>query len=254
MAGAPSLPQRLGGMGLVLHHTGHSTTRKAFGRAYRIIRRIYIYINIYFYIYIYLFLYIYIYRCVAHSSKRTASSTRISLGQPPTVRCSLSATFRHSFDKLAWSYSTVKPTANFDHIQVLNTKWSYQMDGSYRRISHCLFCERSPQQLPWECHLQLWYPFDHDPSMIRTWTRHLAPACSPMLLVAVRRRILYWKLPAFRAPAIYSNFTKCCACHEKWHCNITKCCACHQNWHCMTLRHHQIQCLPHHEMLLRLPR
>ena len=118
MAGAPSLPQRLGGMGLVLHHTGHSTTRKAFGRAYRIIRRIYIYISIY----ICISISIYIYRCVAHSSKRTASSTRISLGQPPTVRCSLSATFRHSFDKLAWSYSTVKPTANFDHIQVLNTK------------------------------------------------------------------------------------------------------------------------------------
>ena len=33
--------------------------------------------------------------------------------------------------------------------------------------------------------------FDHDPSMIRTQTRHLAPARSPRLLFALRRRILY---------------------------------------------------------------
>ena len=39
------------------------------------------------------------------------------------------------------------------------------------------------------------------------------------------------KITTFRAPATYPNFTKCCACHEKWHSNITKCCACHKKWH-----------------------
>ena len=39
--------------------------------------------------------------------------------------------------------------------------------------------------------------FDHDPNMIRAWTRHLAPARSPRLLFALRRRILYWKLQHF---------------------------------------------------------
>ena len=39
--------------------------------------------------------------------------------------------------------------------------------------------------------------FDHDPTMIRPWTRHLAPARSPRLLLALRRRILYWKLQHF---------------------------------------------------------
>ena len=39
--------------------------------------------------------------------------------------------------------------------------------------------------------------FDHDPNMIRPWTRHLAPARSPRLLFALRRRILYWKLQHF---------------------------------------------------------
>ena len=39
--------------------------------------------------------------------------------------------------------------------------------------------------------------FEHDPSMIRPWTRHLAPARSRRLLFALRRRILYWKLQHF---------------------------------------------------------
>ena len=39
--------------------------------------------------------------------------------------------------------------------------------------------------------------FDHDPTMIRPWTRHLAPARSRRLLLALRRRILYWKLQHF---------------------------------------------------------
>ena len=36
-----------------------------------------------------------------------------------------------------------------------------------------------------------------DSTMIRPWTRHLAPARSPRLLSALRRRILYWKLQHF---------------------------------------------------------
>ena len=38
---------------------------------------------------------------------------------------------------------------------------------------------------------------EHDTNMIRPWTRHLAPARSPRLLFALRRRILYWKLQRF---------------------------------------------------------
>ena len=38
---------------------------------------------------------------------------------------------------------------------------------------------------------------EHDPSMIRPWTRHLAPARSRRLHFALRRRILYWKLQHF---------------------------------------------------------
>ena len=39
------------------------------------------------------------------------------------------------------------------------------------------------------------------------------------------------KNTTFRAPAIFPNFTKYCAYHEKWHLNFTKYCACHEKWH-----------------------
>ena len=39
-----------------------------------------------------------------------------------------------------------------------------------------------------------------------------------------RRAQILLKITTFPAPAIIPNFTKCCACHEKWHMNFTKCC------------------------------
>ena len=104
-----------------------------------------------------------------------------------------------------------------------------------------------------------------DPSMIRAWTRHLAPARSPRLLFALRRRILYWKLQHFAlrlstqispntapatksdtprspntAPATQNDSHDWCPSHMTRHLqcaeqqisssNITKCCACHAKW------------------------
>ena len=101
--------------------------------------------------------------------------------------------------------------------------------------------------------------------MIRPWTRHLAPACSPRLLFALRRRILYWKLQHFAlrlsiqispntapatktdtprspntAPATQNDSHDWCPSHMTRHLqcaeqqisasNITKCCACHAKW------------------------
>ena len=100
---------------------------------------------------------------------------------------------------------------------------------------------------------------DHDPSMIREWTGHLAPARSPKLLFALWRRILYWKLQHFAlrlSTQISSNIVPATKSHTptspnaapatkshtptspnaapatKSHSNITKCCACHEKWHC----------------------
>ena len=104
---------------------------------------------------------------------------------------------------------------------------------------------------------------EHDPNMIRPWTRHLAPARSPRLLFALRRRILYWKLQHFAlrlsiqispntAPATKTDTPRSPNtapatqndAHDWWHViynlqcaeqqisssNITKCCACHARW------------------------
>ena len=104
-----------------------------------------------------------------------------------------------------------------------------------------------------------------DPNLIRAWTRHLAPARSPRLLFALRRRILYWKLQHFAlrlstqispntapatksdtptspntAPATKNDAHHWLSSHMKRHlqcaeqraspANLTKCCACHAKW------------------------
>ena len=68
---------------------------------------------------------------------------------------------------------------------------------------------------------------EHNPSIIRTQNRHLAPAASGTLLVPSWRRFCMVNT-TFRAPAISQNVTKCCACHEKSPSNFTKYCACHE--------------------------
>ena len=80
--------------------------------------------------------------------------------------------------------------------------------------------------------------FDHDPSMIRTWSEHdptmnSSSRTRPFAEVTFRASETHFalKITTFRAPAIYPNFTQYCACHEKWHSNITKCCACLEKWH-----------------------
>ena len=72
---------------------------------------------------------------------------------------------------------------------------------------------------------------------IRTWSEHdptmnSSSRTRPFAEVTIRASETHFvlKITTFRAPAIYPNFIKYCACHEKWHSNITKCCACHEKW------------------------
>ena len=80
------------------------------------------------------------------------------------------------------------------------------------------------------------------------------------------------KITTFRAPAIYPNFTKYCACHEKWQSDITKYCACPEKWYAslivvtyatsftmrgatgITLQPHQMLRLPRKKRLVLGPR
>ena len=78
---------------------------------------------------------------------------------------------------------------------------------------------------------------EHDPTMIRTWSEHdptmnSSSRTRPFAEVTFHASETHFvlKITTFRAPAIYPNFTKYCACHEKWHSDITKYCACHEKW------------------------
>ena len=76
--------------------------------------------------------------------------------------------------------------------------------------------------------------FDHDPSPIRTWSDHeiakLNPPFAELTFSPLGNAFCIVKNTAFRAPAIYPDFTKYCAFHKKWHSKTTKYCACHVKW------------------------
>ena len=76
-----------------------------------------------------------------------------------------------------------------------------------------------------------------DSTMIRTWSEHdpsmnSSSRTRPFAEVTFRASETHFvlKITTFRAPAIFSNFTEYCACHEKWHSDITKYCSCHEKW------------------------
>ena len=76
------------------------------------------------------------------------------------------------------------------------------------------FAEISPKQL--KRHLQC----GTGPTMIRAWNRQSATRLATEVTFRARHEHFLLKNTTFRAPAIIPNFTKCCACHEKWHCNF----------------------------------
>ena len=102
-----------------------------------------------------------------------------------------------------------------------------------------------------------------DPTMIREWNRHSATRLATEVTFHAHHRHFVLKNTTFRAPAIIPNFTKYCACHEKWRFNFTKYCACHAKWiswsirdtpeTLFTMRGTTGGILQHHQ-ILRLPR
>ena len=92
---------------------------------------------------------------------------------------------------------------------------------------------------------------DHDPTMkTQTATRRAAE-----VTFRAGQKQLLLKITTFPGPAIIPHFTKCCACHKKWHMNFTKCCAWHKK---VTHELHQMLRLPQkvtHELhqMLHLP-
>ena len=72
---------------------------------------------------------------------------------------------------------------------------------------------------------------ENDPTMIRAWNRQSAQCVATEVTFRARPEHFLLKNTTFRAQSYIQTFTKCCACHEKWHLNVTKYCACHKKWH-----------------------
>ena len=72
---------------------------------------------------------------------------------------------------------------------------------------------------------------EHDPRPFREWTRQSAPRRANRVTFRAPDKYFLLKNTMFRAPAIFPNSTKYCACHEKCHLTFTKYCACHEKWH-----------------------
>ena len=72
---------------------------------------------------------------------------------------------------------------------------------------------------------------ENDPRPFRPWTRQSATRHATEVTFRAPDERFVLKNTTFRAPAIFPNFTKYCAYHEKWHLNFTKYCACQEKWH-----------------------
>ena len=72
---------------------------------------------------------------------------------------------------------------------------------------------------------------EHDPRPFREWTRQSATRHANRVTFRAPDEYFLLKNKMFRAPAIFPNSTKYCACHAKWHFNFTKYCVYHEKSH-----------------------
>ena len=144
----------------------------------------------------------------------------------PTAPNTARATRNDSHD---WSLSHVKRPVQCAEHQESNSNL-HQIYCACHKIFSWRFQRKIPELLP-----AIERRFADNPSMIRPWsdddpriksssrTRRFGDLTCPFLETR-----FVWKNTTFRAPAISQNFTKCCACHEKWRSKSTKYCACHK--------------------------
>ena len=92
-----------------------------------------------------------------------------------------------------------------------------------------ILSSRCQRKIPWiaSANIKTIRPWSEDNPKIKSSsrTRRLGDLTRPIF-----KAHSACKNTTFRAPAISQNFTKCCACHEKWHSNFTKYCACQEKY------------------------
>ena len=162
-------------------------------------------------------------------------NARSNSQHPPTSPNTAPATQNESHD---WSASHMKrhlqcaeqqsTPSNLTKYCACHAKWPSNIWEKLPENSWNVISNARPIR-PWS---------ETDPTMIRAWSENDPTINSPTATrrateatFHTRQEQILLKITTFRAPTISPNFTKCCACHEKWHLNFIKCCACHEKWH-----------------------
>ena len=160
-----------------------------------------------------------------------------------------------------WTSPSIAPTTKTDTWPSPSTAPATQNDSQAWSSSHmkrhfqCAQKQMSPSKLTkyCACHAKwpsnIWQKFAENswnvisnarpirdrsetvPSMIRDRFRQSATRHATEVTFRAPDERFVLKNTTFRAPAIFPNFTKYCAYHEKWHLNFTKYCAYHAKWH-----------------------
>ena len=178
---------------------------------------------------------------------------------PPTSPSAAPATQNNSHYLSSWHMNVIyNARKNMHHLPTSPTAAPATKNDTYhwssshmQRYLQCAEQQASPSNLTkyCACHAKLHskikekfaensWSVNSNAGTIRTWSDHdptmnSSSRTRPFAEVTFRASETHFvlKITTFRAPAIYSNFTEYCACHEKWHSNITKYCACHEKCH-----------------------
>ena len=161
-------------------------------------------------------------------------NARSNKHHPPTSPNAAPATKNDAHHSLSWHMQR--------HLQCAKQQAS---PSNLTKYCACLPRKSTLQNQRKICRKQLKRQFQcgDDSNMIRAWSEHESEHDPNMnsssrtrpfgeLTFRASETHFVLKITTFRAPAIYPNFTKYCACHEKWHSDITKYCACHEKWDC----------------------
>ena len=83
------------------------------------------------------------------------------------------------------------------------------LENLWKQLKRHFQCGDDPRMIrPWS---------ENDPTMIRPWNRQSATRLATGVTFRAHHEHFLWKNTTFRAQSYIQTFTKCCACHEKWH-------------------------------------
>ena len=159
----------------------------------------------------------------------TKSDTGPSPSPAPATKSDTHAWSRHIWNVI-YSARSNKVTLQTHQILRLPRKMTTQHLAEIcgKQLKRHFQCAADPETVP----SMIRAGSEQDPRPFREWTRPSATRRATEVTFRAQDEHFVLKNTTFRAPAIlFRNFTKYCACHEKWHWTFTKYCTCHEEWH-----------------------